>query len=36
MHKAITKQDVVPPISPLILEYLHPEKKVYNYAKDSL
>lgn len=36
MHKAITRTDVIPPISPLILEYLHPEIKVNNYAKDVL
>lgn len=36
MHKAITRSDVLPPISPLILEYLHPEKRVYDYAKEAL
>ncbi|CAD8095017.1 unnamed protein product [Paramecium primaurelia] len=36
MHKAITRTDVLPPISPLILEYLHPEIRVYNYAKEAL
>ncbi|CAD8207171.1 unnamed protein product [Paramecium pentaurelia] len=36
MHKAITRTDVIPPISPLILEYLHPEQRVYNYAQDAI
>ena len=36
MHKAITRSDILPPISPLILEYLHPETRVYNYAKEAL
>ncbi|CAD8123928.1 unnamed protein product [Paramecium sonneborni] len=36
MHKAITRTDVIPPISPLILEYLHPESRIYNYAQDAI
>ncbi|CAD8182140.1 unnamed protein product [Paramecium octaurelia] len=36
MHRAITRTDVIPPISPLILDYLHPERRVYNYAQDAI
>lgn len=36
MHRAITMTDVMPEISPIILEYLHPERRVYNLAKDAI
>lgn len=36
MNKAITQTDIVPEISPVILEYLHPEGRVYQLSKEIL